>query len=228
MRRLLPLLSLVVLSACAAPPPPPPPEPGDPAVVDASHYSVIFENDAVRLLRASYAPGDTSNLHHHPDAVAIILSGGTSRFTAADGTAEDREAATDSAMYIPATAHTVQNTGTTPVDVVLVELKSMAAPTATIPTEREGMMITTLADGPRAVAFKVTTDGTFAEPAGTTHDYDQVVIALGPAELALTIDGMPAKSTWVRGDVQFIGRGVAHESKSAGTGPVEFAIVAIR
>lgn len=226
MRRLLPILSIVVLSACAAPEPPP--EPGDPAVVDANHYSVIFENDSVRLLKFSYAPGATSNLHRHPDLVAVILSGGTGRFTGADGVAEEVPSETDSGMYMPASVHTVQNIGSTPMEGVLVELKGSAAPTATIPTEREGMMITTLADGPRAVALKVTADATFAEPAGTTHDYDQVVIALGPAEVALTVDGAPARSTWARGDAQFIGRGVAHESKSAGTGPVEFVIVAIR
>jgi hypothetical protein len=88
--------------------------------------------------------------------------------------------------------------------------------------------MTSLADGPRAAAFRITADASFAEPAGTTHDYDQVVITLGPGEVPLTIDGTLAKSTWARGDAQFIGRGVPHESQNKSGGPVEFVIVAIR
>jgi quercetin dioxygenase-like cupin family protein len=78
------------------------------------------------------------------------------------------------------------------------------------------------------VAYRATADPTFQEPAGTKHDYDQVVVALGPAQISLSIDGKPAKTTWARGDVQFIGRGVPHESKNTGGKPVDFVIVAIR
>jgi uncharacterized RmlC-like cupin family protein len=46
--------------------------------------------------------------------------------------------------------------------------------------------------------------------------------------MALTIDGKPAKTKWARGDVQFIGRGVPHESKNTNTKPIEFVIVAIK
>ena len=44
----------------------------------------------------------------------------------------------------------------------------------------------------------------------------------------MAIDGKPAKTTWARGDVQFIGRGVAHESKNTSGKPVEMVIVAIK
>ena len=90
------------------------------------------------------------------------------------------------------------------------------------------MAIKILAEGPRAVVYRATADPTFTEPAGTTHEYDQIVIALGPAQMSLAIDGKPAKTTWRRGDVQFIGRGVSHESKNAGAKPVDFIIVAIK
>ena len=46
--------------------------------------------------------------------------------------------------------------------------------------------------------------------------------------MSLSIDGKPAKTTWARGDVQFIGRGVAHESKNTGGKPVEMVIIAIK
>ena len=40
--------------------------------------------------------------------------------------------------------------------------------------------------------------------------------------------GKPAKTKWARGDVQFIGRGVAHEAKNTGGKPVDMIIVAIK
>jgi oxalate decarboxylase/phosphoglucose isomerase-like protein (cupin superfamily) len=46
--------------------------------------------------------------------------------------------------------------------------------------------------------------------------------------MSLAIDGQPAKTSWKRGDVSFIGRGVAHESKNASSKPIEFIIVAIK
>jgi oxalate decarboxylase/phosphoglucose isomerase-like protein (cupin superfamily) len=55
-----------------------------------------------------------------------------------------------------------------------------------------------------------------------------VVIALGPAQIALSIDGKPVKSTWARGEAQFVGRGVAHEAKNTGGKPVDMVIVAIK
>ena len=46
--------------------------------------------------------------------------------------------------------------------------------------------------------------------------------------MSLAIDGKPVKTTWKRGDAQFIGRGVAHEAKNTGGKPVDMMIVAIK
>jgi hypothetical protein len=90
------------------------------------------------------------------------------------------------------------------------------------------MELKVLAEGPRASAYRSTASPTFAEPAGTKHEFDQVVIALAPAQISLAIDGNPAKTTWARGDVQFIGRGAPHEAKNMGGKPVDMVIVAIK
>ena len=131
-------------------------------------------------------------------------------------------------MYSPAGAHLPMNTGKTPVDAILVEFKTPAPGTATIPTSRESMTIKVLAEGPRAVAYRTTASPAFQEPAGTKHDYDQVVIALSAAKMSLAVDGKPAKTDWKRGDVQFIGRGTPHESKNTTGKPIDFIIVAIK
>lgn len=85
-----------------------------------------------------------------------------------------------------------------------------------------------LAQGPRAVAHRMTADASFSEPAGSKHEYDQVVIALSSGQISLTIDGKAPKTTWTRGDVAFIGRGVPHESKNASGKPLDFIIVTVK
>jgi oxalate decarboxylase/phosphoglucose isomerase-like protein (cupin superfamily) len=74
----------------------------------------------------------------------------------------------------------------------------------------------------------VTAEPTFQEPAGSKHEFDQIVIALSSGQMMLSIDGKPAKTAWKRGDAQFIPRGVAHESKNTGGKPFDFVIVAIK
>jgi hypothetical protein len=90
------------------------------------------------------------------------------------------------------------------------------------------MGLKTLAEGPRGTAYRVTANPDFSEPAGTKHEYDQVVIALAPIPMSLAIDGKPAKSSWSRGEVEFIGRGVAHGSKNTAGKPADFVIVYVR
>jgi quercetin dioxygenase-like cupin family protein len=188
----------------------------------------VVENASVRVLRIDYPAGAKSPMHQHPDAIVIPLAPAKVRFTLPDGKSEENDMASEVAVYSPARTHSPANIGTGRIDGLLVEFKSGAPGTATVPTSRDNMAIKVLAEGPRAVAYRATADPTFQEPAGTKHDYDQVVVALGPAQISLSIDGKPAKTTWARGDVQFIGRGVPHESKNTGGKPVDFVIVAIR
>jgi beta-alanine degradation protein BauB len=200
----------------------------DPVKVDPGHYKVVFENASVRVLKIDYPSGEKSPMHQHPDAIVIPLAATKVRFTTPDGKSEDREMANESAMYTPAGTHSPENVGTGRIDALLVEFKSAAPGKAAIPSSRAGLAMKVLAEGPRAMAYRTTADPAFQEPAGSKHEYDQVVIALGPAQMSLSIDGKSAKTTWARGDVQFIGRGVPHESKNASGKPVDFVIVAIK
>jgi quercetin dioxygenase-like cupin family protein len=200
----------------------------DPVKVDPTHYKVLLDNPSVRVLKVDYAPGTKSTMHQHPDSIVIPLSASKVKFNLPDGKSEDVDLPSESAMYTPAGTHNPENIGKGRVEAVLVEFKAAKPGTATIPTSRPSMTIKSLAEGPRAVAVRSTADASFQEPAGSKHDFDQVVIALGPTGLSLAIDGKPAKTTWARGDVQFIGRGVAHESKNTSGKPVEMVIVAIK
>ena len=200
----------------------------DPVKVDPAHYKLLLENASVRVLRVDYEPGSKSQMHQHPDAIIIPLAPTKVRFTMPDGKSQDAEMANESAMYAPAGTHTPSNIGSGKIDGILIEFKSAAPGTAVLPTSRPNMALKVLAEGPRAMAYRTTADPMFHEPAGSKHDYDQVVIALGNAQMALSLDGKPAKTTWARGDVQFIGRGVPHEAKNASGKPVDFVIVSIK
>jgi quercetin dioxygenase-like cupin family protein len=194
---------------------------------DPSHYKVLIDNPSVRVMKVSYAPGAKSATHSHPDSIVVALSTATARFTT-DGKSQDADLAAGAAMYNAAGPHSVENVGKGAIDAILVEFKGAAPGKATLPASRPGLTSKMLAEGPRAVASVTTADPTFQEPAGSKHEFDQVVIALGPGQLSLSVDGKPAKTTWARGDAVFIGRGVAHEAKNTGGKPVDMVIVAIK
>ena len=200
----------------------------DPVKVDPTHYKVVIDNPSVRVLKVEYAPGSKSQMHQHPDSIVVPLVDSKVRFTMPDGKTQDSELPKESATYTPAGTHSPANVGTNRVSALLVEFKGAAPGAATLPSSRAGMAMKVLAEGPRGAAYRTTAEPTFQEPAGTKHDFDQVVIALSASQMSLAIDGKPAKTTWARGDAVFVGRGVPHEAKNTGGKPVDFVIVAIK
>jgi quercetin dioxygenase-like cupin family protein len=200
----------------------------DAVKADPAHYKVLLDNAAVRVLKVSYGVGEKSVTHAHPDAMLVPFAPGKARFTIPDGQTQDSDVAAEAARYTPATTHSVANVGTTRIDALLVEFKAKAAGSAALPTARPGMAQTVLAEGPRATAWRTTATPTFREAAGTTHEYDQVVIAIGPSDVEVAVEGQPARAHWDKGDVLFIGRGVKHESQNRGGKAVDFVIVGIK
>jgi quercetin dioxygenase-like cupin family protein len=200
----------------------------DAVTVAPANYKVLVDNARVRVLKIDYAPGAKSAMHQHPDAIVVSLGPSTVHFTLPDGKTEESNLAADTANYTPATTHGPTNVGSGRVNAILVEFKGAAPGTAKPPTTRDNMAIKVLAEGPYGLAYRVTADPDFQEPAGSTHDYDQVVIALAPAQIALSIGGKPTKTSWARGDVAFIGRGTPHESKNTGGKPVDYVVVAVK
>jgi quercetin dioxygenase-like cupin family protein len=200
----------------------------DPIKSNPDVYRLVFENPSVRVLRVTVKSGATTKMHEHPDNVVVALSNAKVKFTGADGKSVEAALKADEAIWSPAEKHSGQNLENTPAEVVLVELKGSKPPTATVPTNRPDMKITPFFDNPRVTAYKATTGPNFHEPAGTTHDYDQVVIALGESDgMSVNVEGK-VKNTWKRGDVLFIGRGMKHESKNNNGKPLDVILVAIK
>jgi len=96
----------------------------DAAKVDAKHYTVAFENDQVRVLKAHYGPGEKSTMHSHPNSVAVFLTDAKGRFTFPDGKSEDFNGKAGDVIWNDAKVHLPENTGDEAFDVVVIELKA--------------------------------------------------------------------------------------------------------
>ncbi len=98
----------------------------DPTTTDGDKYKAVLENEHVRVLRYHDEPGQKTHPHHHPDSVLYALSSFKRRLAFPDGTTKERQFAPGDVMWIPAQTHTGENIGTTPTDVLLVEMKAPA------------------------------------------------------------------------------------------------------
>src|SRR5207248_29542 len=83
----------------------------DAVKVDPKHYTVVTENDQVRVLKVHYGPGEKSVMHSHPNLVAVFLNDGKGVFTFPDGKKQDFTAKAGDAQYEAATIHLPENTG---------------------------------------------------------------------------------------------------------------------
>jgi len=102
----------------------------DAVKVDPKHYTVVSENDRVRILKVHYGAHEKSVMHSHPATVAVFLTDAKGQFTFADGTKRDFAVKAGDAQYDAATTHLPENTGDAGMDVIVVELKGHAAKTA--------------------------------------------------------------------------------------------------
>lgn len=86
------------------------------------HYTVVFENDRVRVLEYRDEPGERTTPHAHPDSVMYTLSSFRRRLVAGDQQREVDMGA-GAVGWLPAQEHHGENIGDTPTHVLFVELK---------------------------------------------------------------------------------------------------------
>lgn len=95
----------------------------DPTKTDPDKYQAVMENEHVRVLRYHDEPGAKTHPHHHPASVLYALSAFRRRLSFPDGTTNEREFKAGDVMWVPAQTHTGENIGTTPTEVLLVEMR---------------------------------------------------------------------------------------------------------
>jgi quercetin dioxygenase-like cupin family protein len=101
----------------------------DAVKVDPKHYSVVSENDQVRILKVHYGPHEKSVMHSHPDTVAVFLTDATGQFTFPDGKVQEFTVKAGDAQYGAAATHLPENTGDKDMEVIVTELKGKTAKT---------------------------------------------------------------------------------------------------
>ena len=99
----------------------------DAVKVDPKHYTVVSENDQVRIVKVHYGPHEKSVMHSHPNLVAVFLNDSKGQFSFPDGKKQEFTAKAGDAQYEAAVTHLPENTGDNGMDLILVELKGHAA-----------------------------------------------------------------------------------------------------
>lgn len=119
MRYLIPwLLGLGSVLATAAADPP-----RDALLVAPNVYRVVFENERVRVLGFVTEPGQKWPLDAHPDSVAVSLSEYDVRNIIPGNAATERHSKLGDVRWIPATSHIGENSGSTEMRGLIIELK---------------------------------------------------------------------------------------------------------
>lgn len=95
----------------------------DPTAVDPDHYTTELENDAVRVLRIHYGPGEESVMHYHPDSVTVFLDDIDVEMTMGDGSTVQASTPAGSMLFNQAGEHRPKNTSDSAWEVVEIELK---------------------------------------------------------------------------------------------------------
>jgi hypothetical protein len=99
----------------------------DATKVDPKHYTVMSENDQVRILKVHYGPHEKSVMHSHPAGVMVALTDCKVQFTDADGKKTDMACKAGDAQSTLAGTHLPENVGDAGMDLILVELKAAPA-----------------------------------------------------------------------------------------------------
>ncbi len=95
----------------------------DPVETDGDKYSVVLENERVRVLRYHDRPGDKTLQHAHSDYVLYAESSFKRRLTFPDGRKHEVDVKAGSVVWMQSHIHIGENIGDTNTDVIIVEVK---------------------------------------------------------------------------------------------------------
>ena len=95
----------------------------DPVKVGPEIYTLVTENDRVRAMHATFAPGASIAVHDHPDHLSYVLKGGKIEIAPEGKAKQELEIEEGQALWIPAEAHSAKNIGETEIKFLVLELK---------------------------------------------------------------------------------------------------------
>ncbi len=92
--------------------------------LDPDHNEVVFENKHVRVVRVHFAPGESGPVVDKRPRVIIVLTDSHATVTLPDGHSEIRDAKAGTVSFGNAGRQATNNIGATPLENIVVELKS--------------------------------------------------------------------------------------------------------
>ena len=96
----------------------------DPVKVAPDHFTVLLENEHVRVLDFHSNAGVKIPMHSHPNYISYSIAGaGKTKFTSAEGKVTEPAAKTGQATWHDAETHASEYQGSGATHVLLVELK---------------------------------------------------------------------------------------------------------
>jgi beta-alanine degradation protein BauB len=96
----------------------------DALTASPENFRLVLENQNVRVLEYALLPGRKDRQHTHSGRVAHVISGGTLRVGFPNGTSMGvEEKVGESNWSNPSPLHDTENIGTTPIKILLVEVK---------------------------------------------------------------------------------------------------------
>ena len=92
--------------------------------VPKSGYSLIMENEKVRVMDMKLKPGDKSPMHNHPnDHLVYVFNNAKFKLSFPDGNTNEFELKAGQALWIEAGPHETENIGTTNGHNLVTEIK---------------------------------------------------------------------------------------------------------
>ena len=97
----------------------------DPVTLSPRMYTVLLENDQVRVLEFRCKPGEKEPMHSHPALVAYVLTPFKFRSTTPDGQATESELKPGTAVWGDAGTHAFECRGPGEQRTIITELKGV-------------------------------------------------------------------------------------------------------
>ena len=97
-------------------------------------FKILLNNEHVRVVEYSLLPGERDDWHSHPPKVSYVVAGGKLRITTENGESFLAHEQSGTATWMGSLgSHFAENIGTTPVRILLVEVKVAATVAANAP-----------------------------------------------------------------------------------------------
>lgn len=95
----------------------------DPMRVDPTIYNLKLQNERVRVFVVKFKPGQSIDVHKHPDHVVHALNAGRLMIHEVGKEPATMDVPTGATLFLPAQSHSAKNVGKTTLRLLVVELK---------------------------------------------------------------------------------------------------------